>query len=106
MPPREAQTTIRPLTSLAPIHPAPQSAYDIKNDKTKSNGAAVSNANSPSSTGVTTSDVQAVSEFLSTMKMTLGALGATFDALGDQTARIAALGPAISATHQVCASPQ
>jgi len=46
-------------------------------------------------------DLTEVNELLSTMKQTLGALGATFDTLGEQTARIASLGPAMDAAHQV-----
>jgi hypothetical protein len=36
------------------------------------------------------------------MKSTLSALGKTFDTLGEQTTKVAELGPAIEATHQVC----
>ncbi|KAF8583814.1 hypothetical protein K439DRAFT_1347694 [Ramaria rubella] len=46
-------------------------------------------------------DLSDVEELLTTMKQTLGTLGATFDTLGEQTARIATLGPAMDAAHQV-----
>lgn len=46
-------------------------------------------------------DVEAVEELLSTMKLTLSALGSTLDTLGEQTLHVAALGPAIDANHQV-----
>lgn len=46
-------------------------------------------------------DLTEVEELLATMKQTLGTLGATFDTLGEQTARIASLGPAMDAAHQV-----
>jgi hypothetical protein len=46
-------------------------------------------------------DLSEVEELLTTMKQTLGTLGATFDTLGEQTARIASLGPAMDAAHQV-----
>ncbi|KAF8526060.1 hypothetical protein BU17DRAFT_74400 [Hysterangium stoloniferum] len=46
-------------------------------------------------------DLSQVEELLTTMKQTLGTLGATFDTLGEQTARIATLGPAMDAAHQV-----
>jgi len=46
-------------------------------------------------------DLSEVEELLTTMKQTLGTLGATFDSLGEQTTRIANLGPAITAAHQV-----
>lgn len=46
-------------------------------------------------------DLTEIEDLLTTMKKTLGALGATFDSLGEQTARIATLGPAIDAAHQV-----
>lgn len=49
----------------------------------------------------TAKDVEAVNELLGTMKLTLGALGATFDTLGEQTMKVAELGPAIDANHQV-----
>ena len=48
-----------------------------------------------------TSDLLAVSELLSTMKSTLSALGKTFETLGEQTSKVAELGPAMEATHQV-----
>ena len=43
----------------------------------------------------------AVRELLVTMQSTLGALGKTFDVLGDHTMRVAALGPAVHALYQV-----
>lgn len=46
-------------------------------------------------------DLTEVEELLTTMKQTLGALGHTFDTLGEQTARIAKLGPAMDTAHQV-----
>jgi len=48
-----------------------------------------------------TSDLLAVNELLSTMKSTLSALGKTFETLGEQTTKVAELGPAMEATHQV-----
>jgi len=46
-------------------------------------------------------DLSAIHELVDTMRHTLGALGQTFDALGEQTARVAGLGPAIDSAHQV-----
>jgi hypothetical protein len=46
-------------------------------------------------------DLLAVKELLLTMKSTLGALGKTFESLGEQTTKVAELGPAMEATHQV-----
>lgn len=46
-------------------------------------------------------DLQAVNDLVSTMKFTLTALSKTFETLGDQTSRVADLGPALQATHQV-----
>lgn len=46
-------------------------------------------------------DLTEIEDLLTTMKKTLAALGATFDSLGEQTARIATLGPAIDSAHQV-----
>lgn len=46
-------------------------------------------------------DLHAVNDLMSSMKATLHAIGKTFDSLGDQTARVADLGPALQATHQV-----
>ena len=48
-----------------------------------------------------TPDLLAVHELLSTMKFTLSALGKTFESLGEQTTKVAELGPAMEATHQV-----
>lgn len=46
-------------------------------------------------------DVQTVKGLLDAMKSTVGALGGTFDALGDQTAKLAQLGPAMDVAHRV-----
>lgn len=48
-------------------------------------------------------DLTEIEELLVTMKQTLGALSVTFDTLGEQTARIAVLGPAMDTAHQVSA---
>ena len=47
-------------------------------------------------------DLTEVTELVEVMKKTLGALGSTFDSLGEQTAKVAALGPAIDSAYQVC----
>ena len=46
-------------------------------------------------------DLSDLNELLATMKQTLGSLGATFDTLGQQTARVAAIGPALETANQV-----
>ncbi|EJD40258.1 hypothetical protein AURDEDRAFT_115906 [Auricularia subglabra TFB-10046 SS5] len=46
-------------------------------------------------------DLEAIHELLGTMRETLSALGTTFDHLGEQTARVARLGPAIDTAHQI-----
>lgn len=46
-------------------------------------------------------DVAGLEQLRQTMQATLGALGTTFDYLGEQTARVAALGPAVEASHQI-----
>ncbi|THH30881.1 hypothetical protein EUX98_g3320 [Antrodiella citrinella] len=46
-------------------------------------------------------DVAAVEELLGTMRLTLTAVGSTMDTLAEQTVHVAALGPAIDATHQI-----
>ena len=46
-------------------------------------------------------NTEAINELLGTMRQTLATLGATFDHLGEQTTRIASLGPALDAQHQV-----
>ena len=46
-------------------------------------------------------DLAEVQELVQTMKKTLSTLGNTFDKLGEQTAKVAALGPAIDSAHQV-----
>lgn len=48
-----------------------------------------------------TADLLAVHELLSAMKSTLSALGKTFESLGEQTTKVAELGPAMEATHQL-----
>lgn len=44
---------------------------------------------------------QAVNELLTMMKGTLNTLGATFDSLGEQSAKVATLGPALDSAHQI-----
>ncbi|KAI0364137.1 hypothetical protein BV20DRAFT_50103 [Pilatotrama ljubarskyi] len=44
---------------------------------------------------------QAVNALLSAMQMTLGALGTTFDILGEQTISVATLGPAVTAVNRI-----
>ncbi|KZS87193.1 hypothetical protein SISNIDRAFT_419953 [Sistotremastrum niveocremeum HHB9708] len=46
-------------------------------------------------------DLTDVGELLEVMKQTLSSLGATFDSLGEQTARVAAIGPAMESAHQI-----
>jgi len=46
-------------------------------------------------------DVAGLEQLRQTMQTTLGVLGSTFDYLGEQTARVAALGPAVEASHQI-----
>ncbi|KAJ6576848.1 hypothetical protein B0H10DRAFT_2101776 [Mycena sp. CBHHK59/15] len=58
------------------------------------------NSGNPSGV-VATPELLAVGELVAAMKIVLGALGTTFDALGDQTARVASLGPALKAAEQV-----
>lgn len=43
----------------------------------------------------------AVNELLMLMKSNLNTLGATFDSLGEQSAKVATLGPAMDTAHQV-----
>ena len=43
----------------------------------------------------------AVTELLATMQNTLRALGNTFDVVGEQTIRVASLGPAVDTIYQV-----
>ena len=42
----------------------------------------------------------AVGDLLGVMQGTLGAVGKVFDVLGDQTMRVASLGPAVDAVYQ------
>lgn len=46
-------------------------------------------------------DLEAIHDVLGTMRETLAVLGAAFDNLGEQTARVAKMGPAIDTAHQV-----
>ncbi|KAF8342713.1 uncharacterized protein EI90DRAFT_3115271 [Cantharellus anzutake] len=46
-------------------------------------------------------NTQAVNELLTMMKGTLNTLGATFDSLGEQSAKVASLGPALDSAHQI-----
>jgi len=43
----------------------------------------------------------AVNDLLTMMKSTLNTLGATFDSLGEQSARVASLGPQLDSAHQI-----
>jgi len=44
---------------------------------------------------------QAVNDLLMMMKGTLNTLGSTFDSLGEQSAKVATLGPALDSAHQI-----
>ncbi|KAF8514643.1 hypothetical protein BU17DRAFT_77019 [Hysterangium stoloniferum] len=46
-------------------------------------------------------EVEAVQDILMTMKGALSALGMTFDSLGEQTSKVAALGPALENAQQI-----
>ncbi|CAE6380326.1 unnamed protein product [Rhizoctonia solani] len=46
-------------------------------------------------------DVAGLEQLRQTMQATLGMLGTTFDYLGEQTGRVAQLGPAVEASHQI-----
>jgi DNA-binding transcriptional regulator YbjK len=46
-------------------------------------------------------DLSDVTELVEMMKKTLGTLGASFDSVAEQTAKVAALGPAIDCAYQV-----
>ncbi|KAG9104536.1 hypothetical protein FRC06_001622 [Ceratobasidium sp. 370] len=46
-------------------------------------------------------DVAGLEQLRQTMQATMGMLGSTFDYLGEQTARVASLGPAVEASHQI-----
>ncbi|KAF9517553.1 hypothetical protein BS47DRAFT_507552 [Hydnum rufescens UP504] len=46
-------------------------------------------------------DLMNLHELVTTMKGTLDHLGGVFDSLGEQTARVASLGPALHATHHI-----
>ena len=92
-PPSSALPKDEPLTPKSPDSKSPTSVVTAFTSQT----VLARNAS-------TTKDVEAVNELLGTMKLTLGALGATFDTLGEQTLKVAELGPAIDANYQVRAS--
>ena len=46
-------------------------------------------------------DREAMEEVVNTMREALAVVGAAFDALGEQTARMAKMGPAMDTAHQV-----
>lgn len=46
-------------------------------------------------------NTQAVNDLLTMMKSTLNTLGATFDSLGEQSAKVASLGPALDSARQI-----
>lgn len=114
------------INSNKSVYSAPESAYDFKLPETPNDTPSIAlprdeplTPKSPTSTvtaftsqtilarsAANANDVEAVNELLQTMKLTLGALGATFDTLGEQTMRVAELGPAIDANHQVRDAPQ
>jgi hypothetical protein len=50
-------------------------------------------------------DTSELNELLDVMKKTLAALGSTFDALGQQTTKVASLAPAMDSAYQVSLSP-
>ncbi|KAJ7287272.1 hypothetical protein C8J57DRAFT_1283378 [Mycena rebaudengoi] len=62
-------------------------------------------ANDPSErwrgSGIITPELLAVGELVAAMKQVLGALGTTFDSLGDQTDRVASLGPGLKVSGQL-----
>ncbi|KAG8684282.1 hypothetical protein FRC09_015492 [Ceratobasidium sp. 395] len=64
-----------------------------------STGGRVPSQNSPSS--MQSPDVAGLEQLRQTMQATMGMLGSTFDYLGEQTARVATLGPAVEASHQI-----
>lgn len=51
--------------------------------------------------GIVSPEILAMAELLATMKHTISTLHSTFESLGDQTEKIASLGPAINASEQV-----
>ncbi|KAJ7496985.1 hypothetical protein FB451DRAFT_209896 [Mycena latifolia] len=50
---------------------------------------------------VVTPELLAVGELVASMKRVVGVLGTTFDSLGEQTARVASLAPALKASEQI-----
>lgn len=88
------------MSALSPLlsHPQPSG-------NTPPNGKAMSVHSIAPSVATTTPapDLSEVEELLVTMKQTLGTLSHTFDTLGEQTARIATLGPSMDTAHQVSA---
>lgn len=53
------------------------------------------------STPYPTGNGAAVNDLLMLMKTNLNTLGATFDSLGEQSAKVATLGPALDTAHQI-----
>ncbi|KAJ7244186.1 hypothetical protein B0H12DRAFT_813248 [Mycena haematopus] len=71
-----------------------------------SNGASNTNANSTNDLGlglsvVLTPELIAVGELVAAMKRVVGVLSSTFDALGEQTERVATLAPALKAAEYI-----
>ncbi|KAJ6558427.1 hypothetical protein DFH09DRAFT_1162770 [Mycena vulgaris] len=60
-----------------------------------------SRTNSMEPSVVLTPELLAVGELVSAMKRVVGVLGTTFDSLGEQSARVASLAPALKASEQV-----
>lgn len=55
----------------------------------------------PSTSVATHQTTKAINDLLNAMQQTLGALGNTFDVLGEQTLSVATLGPAVDAVIKV-----
>ena len=114
--PNDPESNGKPVTP-GPHPPSPpespkQRRISLSTRLTGLNTHAASGGSSDGATGAPTSSTAvpsirdptavAVSDLLGTMQNTLKALGNTFDVLGEQTIRVASLGPAVDALSQVC----
>lgn len=121
--PSASSTHLQSSRVFSPIFPAPQAAYPVKRENPKLMALESTPLLSPGSvlTNFTAwaqqiqalrsdegreIDAQAVNELLEAMKHTVSVLADTFDVLGNQTAKVGQLGPAIDVAYQVCVSLQ
>jgi hypothetical protein len=94
-----------PMPSASPESPAPTVSSifdDSASQHTHTTMATMVDLQTPiDGKAIISPEIKALSELLGTMKLTLSALGSTFNIIGKQTEKVAALAPAIKASEEV-----